>query len=43
MVLTLKSLKGAEKYREETRKKYNIKDNEIVIGVVGRLSEQKIL
>ena len=28
-------------YREETRKKYNIKDNEIVIGVVGRLSEQK--
>ena len=28
-------------YREETRKKYNIKDNEIVIGVVRRLSEQK--
>lgn len=32
---------GCDKYREETRKKYNISDNEIVIGVVGRLSEQK--
>ena len=32
---------GCDKYREETRKKYNIGDNEIVIGVVGRLSEQK--
>ena len=29
------------KYREEIRKKNNIKDNEIVIGVVGRISEQK--
>ena len=27
--------------RTETRKKYDIKDEEIVIGVVGRLSEQK--
>ena len=33
--------KNNDTYREETRKKYNIKDNEIVIGVVGRLSEQK--
>lgn len=33
--------KDSDKYRDETRKKLNIKDNEIVIGVVGRLSEQK--
>lgn len=33
--------KNNGKNREETRKKYNIKDNEILIGVVGRLSEQK--
>ena len=32
---------GCDKYREETRKKYNRGDDEIVIGVVGRLSEQK--
>lgn len=32
---------NSDKYREETRKRYNIKDNEIVIGVVGRLTEQK--
>ena len=30
-----------DKYREETRKHYHIGDNEIVIGVVGRLTEQK--
>ena len=30
-----------DKYREETRKHYLIGDNEIVIGVVGRLTEQK--
>ena len=30
-----------DKYREETRKKYYIENNEIVIGVVGRLTEQK--
>ena len=30
-----------EKYRNTTRSKYNIKNDEIVIGVVGRLSEQK--
>ncbi len=29
------------KYREHIRKIYNIKDNETVIGVVGRVSEQK--
>lgn len=28
-------------YREETRKKYHIAENEIVVGVVGRLTEQK--
>ncbi len=33
--------KGNEKYREETRCKYGIKENEKVIGVVGRLTEQK--
>ena len=33
--------KDADKYRLETRKKLNINDDEIVIGVVGRLSEQK--
>ncbi len=32
---------NSEKYREITREKYNIKNNEIVIGVVGRLTEQK--
>ena len=30
-----------DKYREETRKHYLIGDNEIVIGVAGRLTEQK--
>lgn len=33
--------KNNDKNREETRKKYNIKEDEILIGVVGRLSEQK--
>lgn len=33
--------KNNDKNREETRKIYNIKDDEKVIGVVGRLSEQK--
>ena len=33
--------KNNDKNREETRKKYKIKDDEILIGVVGRLSEQK--
>lgn len=32
---------NAENNRRETREKYNIQDNEIVLGVVGRLSEQK--
>lgn len=32
---------NSDKYREETRKAYNIEDKDIVIGVVGRLSEQK--
>lgn len=30
-----------DKYRDETRKQYCIKEDEIVIGVVGRLTEQK--
>lgn len=33
--------KDSEKYRDNTRNKYNIKEDELVIGVVGRLSEQK--
>lgn len=32
---------NCNKYRENTRKKYNIKESDIVVGVVGRLSEQK--
>lgn len=39
--IDFKKFDGCDKFREETRKKYNIRDNEIVIGVVGRLSEQK--
>lgn len=39
--IDFKKFEGCDKYRKETRNKYNIKDNEIVIGVVGRLSEQK--
>lgn len=30
-----------EQYRQKTRNDYHIKENELVIGVVGRLSEQK--
>lgn len=33
--------KDNEKYRKNTREELKIKDDEIVIGVVGRLSEQK--
>lgn len=33
--------KNSENNRRKTREKYNIQDNEIVLGVVGRLSEQK--
>lgn len=33
--------KDYEKYRKIIRKEYGIKDDEIVIGVVGRISEQK--
>ena len=39
--IDFKKFEGCNKYREETRKKYNIKDDETVIGVVGRLSKQK--
>ena len=33
--------KDCIKYREQTRNQFNIKENEMLIGVVGRLSEQK--
>ena len=33
--------KNSAQYREKTRKRYHIEENEIVIGVVGRLTEQK--
>ena len=33
--------KDSDKYREITREKYNINKDEIIIGVVGRLTEQK--
>lgn len=33
--------KDSDKYREITREKYNINKDEVVIGVVGRLTEQK--
>ena len=39
--IDLKKFENCNKYRDRTREKYNIKDNEIVIGVVGRLSEAK--
>lgn len=39
--IDFKKFNNCDRYRNETRKKYNIKENEIVIGVVGRLSEQK--
>ena len=37
----LLKFKNSDKYRTRIRKKYNIKNNEIIIGVVGRISEQK--
>lgn len=39
--IDFEKFKNIDKYRESTRKKYNINDSNIVIGVVGRLSEQK--
>lgn len=33
--------KNSEKYRNKKRKEYSIEEKEIVIGVVGRISEQK--
>lgn len=39
--IDFKKFEFCEKYRTETRKGMNIKDDEIVIGVVGRISEQK--
>lgn len=31
----------SQKYRKPTREKYNIKDSEVLVGVVGRIEEQK--
>lgn len=39
--IDFKKFEHSEKYRDETRKKYEIKEEEKVIGVVGRLTEQK--
>ena len=39
--IDFEKFKNSGKYRDSTRNKYNISNNDIVIGVVGRLSEQK--
>lgn len=39
--IDFKKFKNSSKFRIETRKKFNIDDDEVVIGVVGRISEQK--
>lgn len=39
--IDFKKFQDCYKHREKTRKKYNIKDSDIAIGVVGRISEQK--
>jgi len=39
--IDLKKFSDTEKCRKEIREKYDIKDDEIVIGVVGRIAEQK--
>lgn len=39
--IDIKKFENSEKYRTETRSKYLVKDDEILIGVVGRISEQK--
>ena len=39
--IDLKKFTGCEENRKITRKKYNIDENDIVIGTVGRISEQK--
>lgn len=39
--IDFKKFEHTHKYRDETRKKYKIKEEEKLIGVVGRLTEQK--
>ena len=39
--IDVKKFENCEKYRIETRNKYLVKDEEILIGDVGRISEQK--
>lgn len=39
--IDFRKFENIDKYRKTTREKYNIKDDEIVIGVVGRIEEQK--
>lgn len=39
--IDFEKFKDSDEYRESTRKRYDICDKDIVIGVVGRLSEQK--
>ena len=39
--IDLKKFENCEKYRVETRNKYLVSDDEILIGNVGRISEQK--
>ncbi len=39
--IDFKKFENSNKYRNETRKKYGISTNDIVIGIVGRISEQK--
>lgn len=39
--INFEKFESCEKYRAQTRNKFGIKDDEIVIGVVGRLTEQK--
>lgn len=39
--IDLERFENLEQYREEYRNKFNLFDNDIVIGVLGRISEQK--
>ena len=39
--IDIKKYNDYSKYRESIRKKYKIKKNDVVIGIVGRISEQK--
>ena len=39
--IDIKKFSNNEEYRKETRNKYKIKNDEIIVGIVGRISEQK--